>query len=297
LAVVNWCSSPVVHLSAILEHPAVSSLKPAASHALLQQALQEYASTYIEVAGHGFFVRRNPSTYPLKFIPKGSFDIMESGLSFWDQRTIYVEPHIRDLCKTPAKVAYWLKEHGALREKWLPIQAVQMLYNSCAFVVLSGNVTHESIWQKWRDTGKPEYWKIMTKIEHTKRTNEYLELLGIERPKTVRPSEKRAAISTPITPESGNCATEDTQNQEIPKTKRKRKRPKKRDPAISNATGEGYNTKHALNAPKASGLTEEEEKESVANKSLKLSYHHKPTKTTDSAEDDPRQGSKIDFDD
>jgi hypothetical protein len=121
----------------------------------------------------------------MAFVPENSFKIVDDdGVSFWDQRTIYVEPHIRYLCQTPAKVAHWLKEYGGMREKWLPIQAVHTLYNSCAFVVLSGNVTHEGTWEKWRKTEKPEWWKVLTKLEHTKRTNEYLELLAKERGET-----------------------------------------------------------------------------------------------------------------
>lgn len=157
-------------------------LKPAASQVLLQQALQERPSTYVELSNNKYFVRRRPSTYPLTFIPSNSFDIVdENGLSYWDQRTIYVEPHIRDLCKTPARVAHWLKEHGGMRDKWLPIQAVHTLYNSCAFVALSGNVTHAGTWQKWRKADRPEYWKILTKVEHTKRTQEYKDLLTREK--------------------------------------------------------------------------------------------------------------------
>ncbi|KAF1962882.1 hypothetical protein CC80DRAFT_461298 [Byssothecium circinans] len=167
-----------VHLSAILEHSNIVTLKPQPTQILLKQAIEEHAAETLELSSNGFYVRRTPSTYPLSFVPQNSFNVVnDNGLSFWDQRTIYVEPHIRYLCKTPAKVAHWLKEHGQLKAKWLPIQAVQTLYNSCAFVVLSGNVTHEDVWEKWRDVGKPEDWKIMTKVEHTKRTEEYLQLL------------------------------------------------------------------------------------------------------------------------
>jgi hypothetical protein len=36
---------------------------------------------------------------------------------------------------------------------------------------------------KWREAGKPDDWKIMTKVEHTKRTAEYLALLKKENPR------------------------------------------------------------------------------------------------------------------
>ncbi|KAK7183882.1 hypothetical protein PSPO01_10218 [Paraphaeosphaeria sporulosa] len=163
-----------IHLTAILEHHNISTLKPQATQALLRQALQNVSSPSLDISPSGFYVRRRPSTYPARFVPPKSFSTVDdSGLGFWDQRTIYVEPHIRHLCKTPAKVAHWLKEHGQLRAKWLPVQAVHMLYNSCAFVVLSGNVMHEDQWSKWRASGKPENWKVMTKVENMRRTEEY----------------------------------------------------------------------------------------------------------------------------
>jgi hypothetical protein len=176
-----------LHMTAILEHHNVSTLKPEATQVLLQQALREYPSNMLEVTSNGYHVRRIPSSYPPKFLPHNSFEqVDDDGLSFWDQRTIYVEPHLRSVCQTPAKLAYWLKEHGKLRSKWLPIQAVHTLYNSCAFVILSGSVMHESTWSKWRAAEKPENWKVMTKVEHTKRTTEYVALLESRKPRSMR---------------------------------------------------------------------------------------------------------------
>ncbi|KAF2447282.1 hypothetical protein P171DRAFT_483328 [Karstenula rhodostoma CBS 690.94] len=167
-----------IHLTAILEHPNISTLKPQATQPLLRQALQDIPSSTLDISPSGFYIRRRPSTYPAPFVPPNSFSVVDDeGLSFWDQRTIYVEPHIRHLCKTPAKVAHWLKEHGQLRTKWLPVQAVHTLYNSCAFVVLSGSVMHEDQWGKWRAAGKPEDWKVMTKVENLRRTEEYEKLV------------------------------------------------------------------------------------------------------------------------
>jgi hypothetical protein len=150
--------------------------------------------------------------------------VNDDGLSFWDQRTIYVEPHTRDLCKTPAKVAHWLQEHGKMRDKWLPIQAVKTIYNSCAFVILSGNVTHEGMWQKWRDLDKPEYWKIMTKVEHTKRTDEYLALLAIDNPKMKKRTKGTKDDSKLGQPERAK--------------KRKRKQPIAATQTVDNATND-----------------------------------------------------------
>jgi hypothetical protein len=244
---------PDVHLSAVLEHPNIALLKPAATQISLQRALQEQYSPYLELSKDGYLVRRRPSTYPLHFIPHNSFDVTnDEGLSFWDQRTIYVEPHTRDLCKTPAKVAYWLKEHGQLRGKWLPVQAVHTLYNSCAFVVLSGNVTHQGTWQKWRAVDKPEFWKIMTKTEHTKRTVEYADLLNEEKTASKQtnafsttPQNTMADMSTPTTPESndppGNKRPAQEDAEPVPK-KRKRGKKKKKDVA-----GEGQEVETSTN--------------------------------------------------
>ncbi|KAH9874962.1 hypothetical protein J1614_004450 [Plenodomus biglobosus] len=176
-----------IHLVAILEHPYISKLKPAATQKLLLEALQTYPSKILQLSSNGYYVRRKPATYPPKFLPENSFEVADdNGLSFWDQRTIYIEPHLRNMCPTPAKVAYWLKEYGQLRNKWLPIQAVHTLWNSCAFVVLSGSVMHDDVWRKWREAGVPQDWKIMTKVEHTRRTAEYLALLEQQNPRGMR---------------------------------------------------------------------------------------------------------------
>lgn len=164
-------------------------------------------------------------------MPPNSFEIVDDdGLSFWDQRTIYVEPHLRNMCPTPARVAQRLTEHGQLKPKWLPVQAVHTLWNSCAFVVLSGNVMHEGTWNKWREADKPDDWKIMTKVEHTKRTAEYLALLEKENPKGMRRNHhdisKLPPIARPATlPMAFRPRPEDTAINAGGKKKRKRRKP------------------------------------------------------------------------
>ena len=130
------------------------------------------------------------------------------------------------MCKTPAKVAHWLKNHGQMKKKWLPIQAVNMLYNSCAFVVLSGNVTHEDRWKKWRCIGKPENWIIMTMVEHTKRTQEYLQLLNESRIHSKGNNHTSATVRNIDNQPSSNIvvAQDDIEPVAAQKGRRKRKR-------------------------------------------------------------------------
>ena len=225
---------PDIHLTAILSHPYISKLKPEATQILLQQALHDHPSPLLELSNTGYHVRRRPSTYPAPFVPANSFDITDdNGLAFWDQRTIYVEPHLRNICPQPARVVQWLVGHGALKPKWLPIQAVHTLWNSCAFVVLSGSVMHEGTWSKWRETGKPEDWKIMAKVEHTKRTAEYHALLERENPRGMRRVEEDVSVLPQIArPAALPVASrplaevEGGRGEEIGGGKRKRKRRK-----------------------------------------------------------------------
>jgi hypothetical protein len=214
----------VIHLTALLQHVNIASLRPEATQTVLRQAIQEQGTPNLQLSENGFYVRRRPSTYPLSFIPQNSFSIVDDeGLSFWDQRTIYVEPHVRHLCKTPAKVAYWLQEHGQIKAKWLPVQAIETLYNSCGFVVLSGNVMHEDAWRKWRVAEKPVDWKIMTKAEHTKRTNEYLNLLNESRAGIKRKHNATIPMGDAGTGDAGDAAEVDPPA-EIPSTTKRKKR-------------------------------------------------------------------------
>lgn len=225
-----------IHHTAVLEHLNISTLKPQATQTLLRKALQDIASPTLELSPSGFYVRRRPSTYPAPFVPPNSFSVVDDlGLRFWDQRTIYVEPHIRHLCRTPAKVAHWLKEHGQLRAKWLPVQAVHTLYNSCAFVVLSGSVMHEDQWEKWRAMEKPEDWKIMTKVENLRRTEEYKNLVREARAevakqrsesKEVEEKEEEKESSWGAVQEAPDTIAEGNIEHATSKKKKKRKRSK-----------------------------------------------------------------------
>ena len=59
---------PDIHLTAILEHPNISSLKPEASQVLLQQALHDHPSKMLETSSNSYYVRRKPSSYPPKYL-------------------------------------------------------------------------------------------------------------------------------------------------------------------------------------------------------------------------------------
>ncbi|KZM21412.1 uncharacterized protein EKO05_0006211 [Ascochyta rabiei] len=239
-----------IHLTAILEHTNISKLKPEATQILLKQALHDHPSAILELSQNEYHVRRRPCTNPLPFVPHNSFEIVDDdGLSFWDQRTIYVEPHLRNISPMPAKVAQWLAEHGQLKPKWLPIQAVHTLWNSCALVVLSGNVMHDGTWNKWREAGKPEGWKVMTKVEHTKRTAEYVALLEQENPRGMRKITQDTSQLPPIArPATLPVAFEPLPEEACIKVEGKKKR-KRRKPAKpgGHAGHDGGETGHALN--------------------------------------------------
>ena len=122
---------PDIHLTAILSHAHISKLKPEATQILLQQALHDHPSPLLELSNTGYHVRRRPSTYPAPFVPANSFDITDDdGLAFWDQRTIYVEPHLRNICPQPARVVQWLVDsigHGTARPPACPLQHLRLM--------------------------------------------------------------------------------------------------------------------------------------------------------------------------
>lgn len=92
---------------------------------------------------------------------------------------------------------------------------------------------HEDVWQKWREADKPENWKVMTKVEHTRRTAEYVALLEKQNPRGMRktkvddsalPAIARPAVlpmATEIPPQQSENAGQQG------KKKRKRRKPNK----------------------------------------------------------------------
>ncbi|PSN69039.1 hypothetical protein BS50DRAFT_675278 [Corynespora cassiicola Philippines] len=193
-----------VHLSNFVHHPSLATIDPAVTQKSLQQAIKEYGSKYLEMSRDTYYVRRSPNTYPLPFIPANAISVVnEKGLDFWSERTIYVETHARSKkwAKCAPKIAQWLQSHGELRNKWLPIQTVRILDSGGALITLSGNVTHQDIWQKWAKKGKPNGWTLMTKIEYDRRTKEHIKVRQGERSrgsleKSKRKSEHSQSLSS-----------------------------------------------------------------------------------------------------
>lgn len=93
---------------------------------------------------------------------------------------------------------------------------------------------HKSTWNKWREAEKPEDWKVLTKVEHTKRTAEYLALLEKENPRGMR---RKAEDPTQLPPIARPAALsmafealpEDAAGKAEGKNKRKRRKPAKSD--------------------------------------------------------------------
>lgn len=99
---------------------------------------------------------------------------------------------------------------------------------------------HEGTWNKWRAAGKPDDWKIMTKVEHTKRTAEYLALLEKENPRGMRRNQEDVSKLPPIArPATLSMAfvplPEDTATNTEGKKKRKRRKPGKSGDGVVNA--------------------------------------------------------------
>jgi len=135
---------------------------------------------------------------------------------------------------------------------------------------------HDDVWKKWRAAEKPEDWKIMTKVEHTKRTAEYVALLKAENPRGMRknvvneselPSIARPAVlpmayTTKAAPEKtvqvssrkpNEVPMEITAAAEEPpvKHKRKRRKPKKAGKPAGGDDDDGDDAEGAYDEPSA----------------------------------------------
>lgn len=89
---------------------------------------------------------------------------------------------------------------------------------------------HNDVWQKWKDVNKPDDWKTMTKVEHTKRTAEYVAILEKQNPKGMRKIQindsELPAIARPAVLRM-DVETVPQYSEATEKTKGKRKRKKK----------------------------------------------------------------------
>ncbi|ORY00375.1 hypothetical protein BCR34DRAFT_606275 [Clohesyomyces aquaticus] len=163
----------------IVDHPYIDRLRPTPTEALIRRALQEKASMFLEISEDGTLVRRNPFFYPYKFTPENSFsEVDDSGVTYWHQKTVYIEPHDLTLVKNPAKFSWYLQTQVFRGDIWLPIQHILPMHKSCAFVVTTRNVVQQ---EAWTHIDIPISWKVMSWVEHKKRTEEYLEILQNEK--------------------------------------------------------------------------------------------------------------------
>jgi hypothetical protein len=113
---------------------------------------------------------------------------------------------------------------------------------------------HEDVWQKWREADKPENWKIMTKVEHTKRTAEYVALLETQNPRGMRKNKidesELPAIARPaVLPMVTEIAPAAEQQQA--KNKRKRRKPKKSGKTTGGQEADADDGEDACDEPSA----------------------------------------------
>ena len=88
---------------------------------------------------------------------------------------------------------------------------------------------HDDIWTKWRAAEKPENWKVMTKVDHTKRTAEYVALLEKQNPNGMRKTKNDPSNLPEIERPAAlpmNMEIVPAEYLEKPKDKRKRKKRK-----------------------------------------------------------------------
>jgi len=101
---------------------------------------------------------------------------------------------------------------------------------------------HAGTWNKWREAAKPQDWKIMTKVEHTKRTAEYLALLEKENPKGMRRVNENTSRLPPIArpaalPMNFDPLPEDSSKDDSSKVEDKKKRKRRKPAKTSDLTG------------------------------------------------------------
>jgi len=115
---------------------------------------------------------------------------------------------------------------------------------------------HEDVWQKWRSLDKPEDWKIMTKVDHTKRTAEYIALLEKQNPGGMRktkiddsdlPPIARPAV-LPLAAETVPVHESDEQHQQG-KKKRKRRKPNKSGKPVADTEADAHIAEDAGDEP------------------------------------------------
>jgi hypothetical protein len=142
------------------------SLKDQVTQALLRHAIQcrpRHQLPWLQTMRDSYYLRRDPLTLPPP-PPILSSDSLAPVEHPWNSQMVYVEPHLTNMCRYPAKVAHWIAKHGALRGDWLPVQHVSAPHSGYAFVILSGEVESASLVdpELWRSYW-PKDWIVMTK--------------------------------------------------------------------------------------------------------------------------------------
>lgn len=115
---------------------------------------------------------------------------------------------------------------------------------------------HEDVWQKWRGLDKPEDWKIMTKVEHTKRTAEYIVLLEKQNPGGMRKTKVDDSRIPPIArpavlplAREAVPAYEADEEQHEGKKKRKRRKPNKSSKQVADTEANANTAEDAADEP------------------------------------------------
>ncbi|KAF2839752.1 hypothetical protein M501DRAFT_1015842 [Patellaria atrata CBS 101060] len=164
-----------IHLSALLTHSYLTTFRKIPSQVQFRQALISNLKGHSQLqhSRDGYLVRRIPGSMAQSLAGGEPDGELTKDNKFWNARTVYIEPHLSMLCTTPAKVLWWIKKAKGFRKAYLPIQKIWSPHVAYAFVLLRKQVAECDV----RKLGWPDDWIVLSKDEHTRRTQEYITLL------------------------------------------------------------------------------------------------------------------------